>query len=205
MIMSSRSKRKKKLRSLTHKVEHLRLEVEYHDDALKEYEEEFMKELLDLTEGSLPGDPEPQPQPTVEIQGDVDGGVPAGSMVESKQAKELPEDIKKIWKTIALMTHPDRTKNDPEKTELYLAANKAADEGHVDEILRIAAELDIEIPDDSPLVEEKLESIASELETKLKAAEDSVLWQWGNAPTDMRKNIMDAYIAMKRLKKKHSV
>lgn len=200
--MSSRSKRKKKLRSLTHKVEHLRLEVEYHDDALKEYEEEFMKELLNLTDGSLPGDPDPQPEPTIQVQGEGPD-VPSGeSIVESKQAKELPDDIKKIWKTIALMTHPDRTKNDPEKTELYLAANKAADEGHVDEILRIAAELNIEIPEDSPLVEEKLESIANELETKLKQAEDSVLWQWGNAPPDMRKNIMDAYIAMKRLKKK---
>lgn len=200
--MSSRSKRKKKLRSLTHKVEHLRLEVEYHDDALKEYEEEFMKELLNLTDGSLPGEPEPQPEPTIQVQGEGPD-VPSGeSIVESKQAKELPDDIKKIWKTIALMTHPDRTKNDPEKTELYLAANKAADEGHVDEILRIAAELNIEIPEDSPLVEEKLESIANELETKLKQAEDSVLWQWGNAPPDMRKNIMDAYIAMKRLKKK---
>lgn len=201
MIMSSRSK-KKKLRSLTYKVEHLRLEVEYHDDALKEYEQEFMKELLNVTDGSLPGDPEPQPAPQVQIQGEGPEISSADSVVESKQAKELPEDIKKLWKTIALMTHPDRTKNDPEKTELYLAANKAADEGHVDEILRIAAELNIEIPEDSPLVEEKLESIASELETKLKQAEDSVLWQWGNAPPDMRKNIMDAYIAMKRLKKK---
>lgn len=199
--MSSRSK-KKKLRSLTYKVEHLRLEVEYHDDALKEYEQEFMKELLNVTDGSLPGDPEPQPAPQVQIQGEGPEISSADSVVESKQAKELPEDIKKLWKTIALMTHPDRTKNDPEKTELYLAANKAADEGHVDEILRIAAELNIEIPEDSPLVEEKLESIASELETKLKQAEDSVLWQWGNAPPDMRKNIMDAYIAMKRLKKK---
>jgi len=201
MIMSSRSK-KKKLRSLTYKVEHLRLEVEYHDDALKEYEQEFMKELLNVTDGSLPGDPEPQPAPQIQIQGEGPEISSADSVVESKQAKELPEDIKKLWKTIALMTHPDRTKNDPEKTELYLAANKAADEGHVDEILRIAAELNIEIPEDSPLVEEKLESIASELETKLKQAEDSVLWQWGNAPPDMRKNIMDAYIAMKRLKKK---
>jgi hypothetical protein len=202
MIMSSRSKRKKKLRSLTHKVEHLRLEVEYHDDALKEYEEEFMKELLNLTDGSLSGEPEPQPEPTIQVQGEGPDGPSGESIVESKQAKELPDDIKKIWKTIALMTHPDRTKNDPEKTELYLAANKAADEGHVDEILRIATELNIEIPEDSPLVEEKLESIANELETKLKQAEDSVLWQWGNAHPDMRKNIMDAYIAMKRLKKK---
>jgi len=203
MIMSSRSKKKKKLRSLTHKVEHLRLEIEYHDDVLKEYEDEFMKELMNITDGSALAEPEQQqqPQPTIQIQGEQ----PLESIVESKQVKELPEDIKKLWKTIALMTHPDRTKNDPEKTELYLAANKAADEGHVDEILRIAAELNIEIPDDSPLVEEKLESIASELETKLKAAEESVLWQWGNASPDMRKNIMDAYIAMKRLKKKQPV
>jgi hypothetical protein len=87
---------------------------------------------------------------------------------------------------------------------MYLAANRAADEGSVDEILRIATELNIEIPEDSPLVEAKLESIASELENKLKTMEGSVLWQWGQAEPGARKKIMDVYIAMRKLKKKSS-
>ena len=41
--MSSRNKRKWK--SLTHKVEHLRLEVEDRDDSIKDFESEFLKKL----------------------------------------------------------------------------------------------------------------------------------------------------------------
>lgn len=204
MIMSSRSKKKKRLRSLTHKVEHLRLEVEDRDETLKEYEVEFMKELSEISDGSPVTEVvEPQPQAKVEVIGeDVDS---EPQMVSSKQSQELPDDIKKVWKTIALLTHPDRTKNDPEKTELYLAANKAAEEGSVDEIIRIAIELNVEVPDDSPVVEAKLESIAADLEGKLKATEGSVLWQWGKATPDIRKKIMDAYLTMRKLKKKQTV
>ena len=206
--MSSRSRKKKRLRSLTHKVEHLRLEVEDRDETFKELEGEFMKELAELTDGSRVAEPQvsdpvPEQSAKVEIFG---GESPAesvtGKLVEGKNVEELPDDIKKIWKIIALMTHPDRTKNDPEKTEMYLAANRAADEGSVDEILRIAAELNIEIPDESPLVEAKLESIASELENRLKTMEGSVLWQWGQAEPGARNKIMDIYIAMRKLKKK---
>jgi hypothetical protein len=208
--MSSRSRKKKRLRSLTHKVEHLRLEVEDRDETFKELEGEFMKELAELTSGSPVPEPQvsdavPEQSAKVEIFG---GESPAesvtGTLVEGKNVEELPDDIKKIWKIIALMTHPDRTKNDPEKTEMYLAANRAADEGSVDEILRIAAELNIEIPEESPLVEAKLESIANELENRLKTMEGSVLWQWGQAEPGARKKIMDVYIAMRKLKKKTS-
>lgn len=200
--MSSRSKRKKKLRALTHKVEYLRLEVEDRDEVLKEYEQAFMKELLQFTDGSEDVAQAPVPEQKAQIVDQIDGPGIEEKLVESKEVKDLPEEIKKIWKSIALLTHPDRTKNDPEKTALYVAANRAAENGSVDEILRIATELNIEIPEDSSIVEEKLESIASELESKLKDTEGSVLWQWGNADPAVKKNIMDMYIKMKRFKKK---
>jgi len=195
--MSSRSKKKKRLRSLTHKVEHLRLEVEDRDETVKEYESEFMKVLADVTDGSISqSDPTPPPQ-------QINVGEPSGeSIVSGKKTEELPDDIKKVWKTIALMTHPDRTKNDPEMTELYLAAARAAEEGSVDEILRIAAELNIDVPDESPVIEAKLESLAGELEEKLKNLEGSVLWQWGRSTPEVRERIMDMFIKMKGMKKK---
>lgn len=195
--MSSRSKKKKRLRSLTHKVEHLRLEVEDRDETVKEYESEFMKVLADVTDGSI-SQPDPTPPPQ-----QINVGEPSGeSIVSGKKTEELPDDIKKVWKTIALMTHPDRTKNDPEMTELYLAAARAAEEGSVDEILRIAAELNIDVPDESPVIEAKLESLAGELEEKLKNLEGSVLWQWGRSTPEVRERIMDMFIKMKGMKKK---
>lgn len=201
MYMSSRSRKKKRLRSLTHKVEHLRLEVEDRDEVIKEYESEFMKELSSLVDESA--QPEPQgaeEQQSIVINVGVDDK--QETLVEGKKSDNLPDEIKKIWKAIALLTHPDRTKNDPKMTELYLSASKAAEDGSVDEILRIAAELNIEIPEESPVVEARLESLAGELEKKLKNIEESILWQWGNSSAEVRQRIMDAYIKMQRLKKK---
>lgn len=207
--MSSQVRKKKRLKSLTHKVEHLRLEVEDHDETAKEFEAEFFKSLTMITDGTLVSESQnPVPlssdeQQHIEInKGDEDMGDTFKEVDSGKKNEELSEEIKKIWKAIVLCTHPDRTNNDPEKTEMYLAAIRAGEEGSVDEILRIAGELNIDIPDESPVVEAKLEKLASELESKLKTTEESVLWQWGNGDHVMKAKIMDVYISMRKLKKK---
>lgn len=207
--MSIRPRKKKRLKSLTHKVEYLRLEVEDKDDEVKEFEVEFLKELSEITDGYLISESE---NPVVKsseelaqvriIGGEEDIGALPEEVDGGKKNVELSEEIKKIWKNIVMLTHPDRTNNDPKKTDMYLAAIRAVEEGSVDEILRIAAELNIDIPDESPVVEAKLEHLAGELENKLKVMEESVLWQWGHADSLMKKKIMDVYISMKKLKKK---
>jgi len=198
MIMS----RKRKWKSLTLKVEHLRLEVEERDELLKQFEGDFNKKLLELVDG-LNGE-EPVEETAVSTQTNViDDGAPPPE-VEPKKGEELPDDIKKLWKSIAALTHPDKTKNDPKKTKLYLEAAKAVNEGSIDEIIRIAIELDIEVPEASTASVNKLETIAKDLQQKISEAEMSVLWQWGNAKDADKQKIMELFIAMKRLKKKSS-
>jgi hypothetical protein len=74
----------------------------------------------------------------------------------------------------------------------------------VDEILRIAVELNIDIPEASEGAVLKLESIAKDLQKQLVETENSVLWQWGNATEEVKKKILDAYIKMRKLKRKES-
>lgn len=201
--MSSRNKRKWK--SLTHKVEHLRLEVEDHEEVVKDFEADFLKELSSSIEGSIDDYSQTenaanQISTPIEIKDLSEGQLPSAN----EQAEELPDDIKKIWKSIAVLTHPDRTKNDSRKTALYLAAAAAVKTGSIDEIIRIALELGIEIPEASTASVAKLESIASDLQKKISQTEGSILWQWGVAPPEVKLKIMEAFISMKKYKKKIS-
>jgi len=198
MIMS----RKRKWKSLKHKVEHLRLEIEDRNEVLQSAESEFLKALSGLTDGSPIPDEEPQrpADPTIIGVGEDPGH--EADVEPAPKGDPLPEDIKKIWKAIASLTHPDRTGNNPEKTKLYLAASKAVESGAVDEILQIALELNIDIPEASDGAVAKLDSLAKDLQKQLSETENSVLWQWSNSPPDIRTKILNAYITAKKLKRK---
>lgn len=201
--MSSRNKRKWK--SLTHKVEHLRLEVEDRDDSIKDFESEFLKKLSSVIDGSIEEDLQTEVDSN-QISATVEFDEPSQTELPTakEQIDELPEDIKKIWKSIASMTHPDKTKNDERKTALYLAASEAMKTGAIDEIIRIATILDIEIPAVSMAAVAKLESLAVELHKKILQKESSILWQWGIASSEVKLKIMDIYISTKKYKKKSS-
>ena len=201
--MSSRNKRKWK--SLTHKVEHLRLEVEDRDDSIKDFESEFLKKLSSVIDGSIEEDLQTEVDSN-QISATVEFDEPSQTELPTakEQIDELPEDIKKIWKSIASMTHPDKTKNDERKTALYLAASEAMKTGAIDEIIRIATILDIEIPAVSMAAVAKLESLAVELHKKILQKESSILWQWGIASTEVKLKIMVIYISTKKYKKKSS-
>jgi len=200
--MSSRNKRKWK--SLTHKVEHLRLEIEDHDEVFKDFEVEFLKELSNSIEGSVEDysqqEAATQISTTLEFDEQQVDQLPSAH----EHAEDLPDDIKKIWKSIASMTHPDRTKNDPRMTALYLTAAEAIKSGAIDTIIRIAIELGIETPEASAAAVTRLESLAGDLQKKISETENSILWQWGVAAPDIKLKIMEAFISMKKYKKKNS-
>jgi hypothetical protein len=84
-----------------------------------------------------------------------------------------------------------------------LEANKAAIEGAVDEIVRIAMELNIDVPEASEAAVVKLEMISKELQEKLVGMESSVIWAWGQAKSEDKKKILDLFIQMKGFKKKN--
>ena len=106
MEFSNNKQRKKK--SLKLKVAHLKLEVEERKEELDSYSEEFIKtmnKISDLMSAEIPQ--EDLIQPTI-IDKTTDNE--EFQPVDDGKA-DLPEDIKKIWKKIAAITHPDKTKD----------------------------------------------------------------------------------------------
>lgn len=195
-------KNKRKWKSLTLKVEHLRLELEDAKETMSDAEREFMEELSRVAEGSSPpAEPKVTPKVITVNEGPAaEEAPPPAETVQEKQ--DLPEEIKSLWKQIAKATHPDKTGGDPEKTELYKRASVAAESGAIDEIIAVAMDLGLDVPEASPVAVMRLEQLAGDLEGRLKNLENSVLWQWASAPPNKRAAIMALYMKSKGMKLK---
>lgn len=194
--------KKRRMKSLNLKVEHLRLEIEDREESIRNFERDFLEEISKIEIEEING---VQQQPVIPQVNLIDQSVPDEEEVPPGDFVDRPEDIKKVWKSIAALTHPDKTGNDPEKTELYKRASEAMNKGSFDEIFRIAVQLGIDLPDMGDNGVEILQSISSDLEKKLKDTETSVLWMWGTTSPEKRQGIIDIYLRSRGKKRKPPV
>jgi len=179
---------KRRWKSLSLKVQHLRLELEDREDRVKELEDLFKDEVSKFELEDIEGFQEDDGiKGNVSVKG-------ADEETESSNPPAGPEALKKIWRLIAVSCHPDKTNNDPYKTELYKQAESAWRNGSYDELYRIAAELNIEIPEYTEESIEALSGISADLEVKIKENERSIIWIWGQASEDVRLEILDVYL-----------
>jgi transcriptional regulator with XRE-family HTH domain len=100
------------------------------------------------------------------------------------------------------MCHPDKTKDDPHKTQLYKEAESAWRNGSYDILYRIAIELNIEPPEQTEESVAILAGMSSDLEKQIHQKEQSVLWMWGTASETDRERILDLYLKIRRKKRK---
>lgn len=95
---------------------------------------------------------------------------------------ETPSWAKKLYKLIAMASHPDRTSKDihHEKfKEIFLKSAAAVDAGNFKELLGLALELDIDIDSEDTLMIPLLESRIQEIKKDLSGIESTVEWLWG--------------------------
>ena len=188
---------KKRWKSLSFKVQHLRLELEERDEHLRNCETSFNEELARLEVEDLPGE---APQPLIGV---VDVPPPQPN-AETPSAEPVsgPNDLKKLWRCIAAACHPDKTNNDPRLTQLYKEAESAWRNASYDTLYRIAIELNIEPPDQTEESMAILTGISNDLEKQIQEKEQSVLWLWGTASETDRERILDLYLKMRGKKRK---
>ena len=191
---------KRRWKSLSFKVEHLRLEVEDREEEIKKYEQEFLEELSKLEVEDIPGEESKPVIPQAEVV--VKDVADDASEVASADSVSGPEEMKKLWKMIAAASHPDKTKNDPKKTELYKRAAEAWKNKSYDELYRVALELGIDPPEASEESIAVLTGISSDLEAKLKESETSVMWMWGTTSPDKKQGIIDIWLRSRGKKRK---
>ena len=89
-----------------------------------------------------------------------------------------PEITNKLFKEIAIKTHPD--KKHTETNETFVKANKANEKNDLSVLLCIAKELDIDVAEyvDNEIL---LEQHANELESKIHQIKQGIPWTWYHA------------------------
>jgi len=94
--------------------------------------------------------------------------------------------IKKLYREIVKLTHPDKVKSNKYK-ELYIKSSKYYESGNKIGIYSICNELDIEYEieeDDVILISEQI----SNLKNKINFIESTFAWQWYNCEDEMLKS-----------------
>lgn len=206
----------RKIKLLLHKLGYLRLEIEVKTEELSQHEQEFNEKYYSsFKEEEEPSPPPPQPpQPNDHVppppsddteektEEKVDDNVLQPEPTPS--ADKEPEDMRKIWKQIAMATHPDKTGNDPEKTELYKKAGDAYKEKRYDEIIEIAIALGLDLENLSDETTKLLEKRVEDLEKKLQGIQLNVLWEWSRGDDEKKTKIekmLNSYRKKKKRKK----
>ena len=113
------------------------------------------------------------------------------------QRPELPPWVKKVYRQIVQLTHPDKLNQDNELTDaqiermtsLYIEATEAFKTGKWYELLEVAAELEIDAEADPKMMEDALSSKIKELTETISKVHGSIAWVWGNSFGDTDKKV----------------
>lgn len=191
--------RPKTWKSLLLKVRHLDLEVEDHQDLLKEHQAEFERLVREAAGEPVVASNEPD-EPGL-IKADPEAP-PGAAPPEAAPPPDYPDVIRKLWRAIAAKTHPDKTGGDPHLTDLYKEAVDALDRAAFERLIDIALELGIQIPMDEDLVP-YIQQRADALTAEVRRIEELAVWAWMQAKTDAERAKIIANVATiyKRRKK----
>lgn len=109
--------------------------------------------------------------------------------LSEEEKKQLPPSFKKVFRSIALQTHPDKTATEDGR-ELYEQAVSAQKENQVDELVSIAQELRIDIShlrySEIKIIEDQIEKTKKEI----NSLRETYPWQWHYAPTNKKEKII---------------
>jgi len=94
-----------------------------------------------------------------------------------KEKKSIPEDLKSLYREIAIKTHPDKTSND-DSGEILIKASIAKKDNNTTELMSIAKDLKIDTSkidfESIEAIEENIKKIEKEIELKT----NSFPWVW---------------------------
>lgn len=180
----------RKIKSLEYSIEHLKLELEELSEEMQDYVADFTKSLYETADFNE------------EHNKLADTSENVNEFVQLSDMPVLPDDLRKLWKKIALITHPDKTGNNPRLTRLYRRASDAVKTSSAQELVQIAVELGIESPTiNREITLAALIELQANLSTKLLSLQNSTLIKWGRSQNEEEKKfIMDFYISSKGYK-----
>lgn len=107
--------------------------------------------------------------------------------------EEVNIEFKKLYRNIALKTHPDKVK-DSAKLDIYVKTVTAVEYDNWFDLIEIAKELNLEVPKSTKDQLEWLKLLVDILEKKLKILKSSVGWTYFTKTKEERKIFLENYI-----------
>lgn len=199
----------KKWTALLHKISYLRFELDDMQEKIEVYEKELTKKFNNVASDDDHRERAKEQEKNIndQMQQKADSSNGEENLVDSSNtdSASLNESFKKVWKQIALKTHPDIAGNKPEIVEKYKQALEAWNAGKLEVILDIAAELSIAIPDPTDGMIKTLEERADKIQDEIKKIESNTLWAWGNAEEAKKEVIVNEILKFRRKRYQTSV
>ena len=198
MSLAKERRTKRRMRQLKSELKFLRSYLSEIETAVEEYKVEWTSDYVRvLRELDIPhpliaprDDDAEAPPPHVGFVNEE------GPQVEGEDVEEdfddyardnTPEWAKKLFKRIALLTHPDRVSDEDDSKRLGRIFNKARDalsESDLDTLLSIAMDLNIESNLPAEEVISRAEKNLASTKRRIEEIENSVAWLWGENVDD---------------------
>jgi len=184
-LYDKKSRKKAKLKEKINRWKYLCDAEEVTQDIFMSYENELnlvIAELFEFSkiENAVNVDPSPSESST-NFHSSIDTEVRAENFIS-----ENPEWAKKLYKKIAIQTHPDKldkmeiSSEDKVKREaIFKKAALCLQDENYDILLKLAHELDIEIELDDQVFIKVLENSIRKLSKKIEKFHDRAPWAWG--------------------------
>ena len=129
-----------------------------------------------------------------QIEDNLNDGGEISEEVEIEPKKEKSKKVKKIYREIVKLTHPDKVKV-KKLNDLYLKATEYYDSDDISGLYTICNELDIEYELDESDNESILSKIKS-LKGKIGFIESTFTWKWYSAKDKEKENLILNYIQL---------
>ena len=182
MDMSNKLK-KLQIKKLIQEYEFLNTEDEYKKEVIDQNKNTFMEKVGETRKKLNLPFPEPKEPNNEEVKNEVSKETKPENVSESTKSK-----VKKIYREIVKLTHPDRTSSE-ELVETYRKATIAADNYNILELYEISVELKIPIELDMEDIETLMFLINRKRE-EFKKIDGSFIWLWLNANTEEEKEMV---------------
>lgn len=174
----------------------LLIDEEYKNEMISINKGDFLKEIN--KKGGFPPEPEVPVIPKEEEDKVEEASeVEEEDLVVDEKTTFIKEGMKKLYRQIVKLTHPDKTmhkNNKKELSDLYIRSKKAMASMDVYELLTICDRLDIKYNIDINQKDILEENLLKKKE-QLKSLEVSFIWLWIKAATDIEKeSIVDLFI-----------
>jgi len=209
----------KKNKKLFLELDYLYAELDYYEEGLKEAQDEFKEAFYEYSKANNLGYSKPEEQ-KLETSSDTtlstfveeDDEEPTGyshqppppemTVEESVEPEEKDEDISKLFKKIASITHPDVIPHS-EKEELkqkriqqFMEAQAAHKEKNWYKLCQIAISLGIEIPEPKKKHLKWMEGEGKRIRERIEHIKITFAWVWYNEEEEAKKNnIMRNYFS----------